>query len=81
VQAYYSGDQPFTAWLEAQVDGSNWQVIWYGTATDATTDAVTRYYAATPIFQSHGARGYRVKVKNTGAAAGNFRGSIVFTVL
>jgi hypothetical protein len=81
VQAYYSGDQPFTAWLEAQVDGSNWQVIWYGTSTDATTDAVVRYFAVTPIFQSHGGRNYRVRVKNTGASAGTFRTAIVFTVL
>jgi hypothetical protein len=81
VQAYYSGDQPFTCWLEAQLDGSNWVVIWYGTSTDATTDAVVRYFAVTPIFQSHGGRNYRVKVKNNGAAAGNFRTSIVFTML
>jgi len=81
VQVYYSGDQPFTCWLEAQMDATNWVTIWYGTATDATTDAVTRYFAASPILQSHGGRNHRVKVKNTGAAAGNFRTSIVFTVL
>ncbi len=81
VQAYYSGDQPFTAWLECQVDGSNWQVIWYGTATDATTDAVARYYAVSPILQVLGSRNFRVKVKNTGASAGNFRGVICFTSL
>lgn len=81
VQAYYSGDQPFTAWLECQVDGSNWQVIWYSTATDATTDAVTRYYATSPILQVLGSRNFRVKVKNTGASAGNFRGVICFTSL
>jgi hypothetical protein len=81
VQAYYSGDQPFAAWLECQVDGSNWQVIWYGTSTDATADAVVRYYAVTPIMQCHGGRNYRVRVKNTGASAGTFRTAIVFTVL
>jgi len=81
VQAYYSGDQPFTAWLECQVDGTNWQVIWYGTATDATSDGATRYYAVSPLFQCHGGRNYRVKVKNTGASAGTFRTAIVFTVL
>lgn len=81
VQAFYSGDQPFSAWLEAQVDGTNWQVIWYGTATDATADAVARYYAVSPILQLHGGRNYRVKVKNNGAAAGNFRGVIAFTSL
>ena len=80
-QVYYSGDQPFACWLEATMDGSNWVTIWYGTSTDATTDAVTRYFAVTPIFQSHGGRAYRVKVKNTGASAGNFRSSIVFTIL
>jgi len=81
VQAYFSGDQPFTAWLECQVDGTNWQVIWYGTATDATSDGATRYYAVSPLFQCHGGRNYRVKVKNTGASAGTFRTAIVFTVL
>jgi hypothetical protein len=81
VQAYYSGDQPFTAWLECQVDGTNWQVIWYGTATDATSDGATRYYAVSPLFQCHGGRNYRVKAKNTGASAGTFRTAIVFTVL
>lgn len=81
VQAYYSGDQPFSAWLECQVDGTNWQVIWYGTATDATTDAVVRYYAASPILQVLGSRNFRVRVKNTGASAGTFRGVICFTSL
>ncbi len=81
VQAFYTGDQPFSAWLEAQVDGSNWQVIWYGTATDATTDAVQRYYAVSPILQVIGSRNFRVKVKNTGAAAGTFRGNICWTSL
>lgn len=81
IQAYFMGDQPFSAWVEAQVDGSNWQVIWYGTSTDATTDAVMRYYATSPIFQLNGARSIRVKVKNTGAAAGTFRGSLIATQL
>ncbi len=81
VQAFYTGDQPFSAWLEAQVDGSNWQVIWYGTSIDATADAVQRYYAVSPILQVIGSRNFRVKVKNTGAAAGNFRGNICFTSL
>ena len=81
VQAFYSGDQPFSAWLEAQADGTNWQVIWYGTSTDATADAAARYYAVTPILQLHGGRNYRVKVKNNGAAAGNFRAVIGFTTL
>jgi hypothetical protein len=81
VQAFYTGDQPFSAWLEAQVDASNWQVIWYGTSIDATADAVQRYYAVSPILQVIGSRNFRVKVKNTGAAAGNFRGNICFTSL
>jgi hypothetical protein len=81
VQAYFSGDQPFTCWLEAQVDGSNWVVIWYGSSTDATTDGVTRYYAVSPILQCMGSRNYRVKVRNGGASAGNFRGSISFAIL
>jgi len=81
VQAYFSGDQPFTCWLEAQVDGSNWVVIWYGTSTDATADAVVRYYAVTPIMQCVGSRNYRVKVRNGGSAAGNFRASISFAIL
>ncbi|GIV21000.1 MAG: hypothetical protein KatS3mg023_2751 [Armatimonadota bacterium] len=81
VQAYVTGDQPFSAWLEAQVDGSNWQVIWYGTSTDATADAAQRYYAVSPILQMMGSRNFRVKVKNTGAAVGNFRGNICFTSL
>jgi hypothetical protein len=81
VQAYYSGDQPFTCWLEAQLDGSNWVVIWYGSSADATTDGVTRYYAVSPIFQCAGGRNYRVKVRNGGSAAGNFRASISFAIL
>jgi len=81
VQAYFSGDQPFTCWLEAQLDGSNWVVIWYGSSTDATTDGVTRYYAVSPIFQCVGSRTYRVKVRNGGSAAGNFRASISFAIL
>ena len=81
VQAYFSGDQPFTCWLEAQVDGSNWVVIWYGSSADATTDGVTRYYAVSPIFQCMGSRNYRVKVRNGGSAAGNFRASISFAIL
>ena len=81
VQAYFSGDQPFTCWLEAQVDGSNWSVIWYGSSADATTDGVTRYYAVSPILQCMGSRTYRVKVRNGGGAAGNFRGSISFAIL
>ena len=81
VQAYFSGDQPFTCWLEAQVDGSNWVVIWYGSSTDATTEGVTRYYAVSPIFQCVGSRNYRVKVRNTGSSSGNFRASISFAIL
>jgi len=81
VQAYFSGDQPFTCWLEAQVDGSNWSVIWYGSSADATTDGATRYYAVSPILQCMGGRNYRVKVRNGGSAAGNFRASISFAIL
>ena len=81
VQAYFSGDQPFAAWLEAQLDGTNWVVIWYGSSTDATTDGVTRYYAVSPIMQAVGSRNYRVKVRNGGTAAGNFRASISFAIL
>jgi hypothetical protein len=81
VQAYYSGDQPFTCWLECQVDSSNWFVVWHGTSGDATADGAVRYYAVSPIVQCHGGRNYRVKVRNTGAGAGTFRASIVFTVL
>ena len=81
VQAYFSGDQPFTCWLEAQVDGSNWVPIWYGTSTDATTDAVVRYFAVSPILQCQGNRNYRVKVRNTGSSSGNFRASISFAIL
>jgi hypothetical protein len=81
VQAYFSGDQPFTCWLEAQIDGTNWVPIWYGTAVDATTDAVVRYYAVSPIFQCVGSRNLRVKVRNGGTSAGNFRASISFAIL
>jgi len=81
VQAYFSGDQPFSAWLEAQLDGSNWVPIWYGTSTDATADAVVRYYAVSPILQYSGSRNYRVRVKNTGSSSGNFRASISFAIL
>jgi hypothetical protein len=81
VQAYFSGDQPFSAWLEAQLDGSNWVPIWYGTSTDATADAVVRYYAVSPILQYSGSRNYRVRVKNTGSSSGNFRMSISFAIL
>jgi hypothetical protein len=81
VQAYFSGDQPFSAWLEAQLDGSNWVPIWYGTSTDATADAVVRYYAVSPILQYSGSRNYRVRVRNTGSSSGNFRTSISFAIL
>lgn len=81
IQAHFHGDQPFSAWLECQIDGTNWQVIWYGTSIDATADAVLRYYAQSPILQVYGSRSFRVKVKNTGAAAGTFRGTIVATQL
>jgi hypothetical protein len=81
VQAYFSGDQPFSAWLEAQLDGSNWVPIWYGTSTDATADAVVRYYAVSPILQYSGSRNYRVRVRNTGSSSGNFRASISFAIL
>lgn len=36
VQAHFMGDQPFSWRVESQVDGSNWQVVAYGTSTDAT---------------------------------------------
>jgi hypothetical protein len=78
VQAYFAGDQPFSCWLECQVDTTNWYVMWYGTSIDATADAATRYYAVSPILQMHGGRNYRVKVKNTGSAAGTFRTGIVW---
>ncbi|MCS6830836.1 MAG: hypothetical protein RMM08_04760 [Armatimonadota bacterium] len=81
IQAHFMGDQPFSAWVEAQVDGSNWQVVWYGTSTDATTDAVVRYYAVSPILQLMGSRSVRVKVRNTGTSAGTFRGTLVATQL
>ena len=81
VQGYFSGDQPFTCWLEAQLDSSNWVVIWYGSSADATTDGATRYYAVSPILQCMGGRNYRVKVRNGGSAAGNFRASISFAIL
>ncbi|MGC8783034.1 MAG: hypothetical protein ACP5RN_01410 [Armatimonadota bacterium] len=81
IQAHFQGDQPFSAWVEAQIDGTNWQVVWYGQSIDATTDAVLRYYAQSPIMQIYGSRNFRVKVKNTGAAAGTFRGTLVATML
>ena len=81
IQAHFMGDQPFTWWVEAQVDGSNWQVVDYGTSVDATTDAVMRYFGRSAILQLHGARGVRVKVRNTGAAAGTFRGTLIATSL
>ncbi len=81
IQAHFMGDQPFSAWVEAQVDGANWQVVWYGTSTDATADAVVRYYAQSPIMQIVGSRSFRVKVRNTGAGAGTFRGTLVATQL
>lgn len=81
IQAHFMGDQPFSAWVEAQVDGSNWQVIWYGASIDATTDAVVRYYVSSPLLQIVGSRSFRVKVKNAGASAGTFRGTLVATQL
>ncbi len=81
IQAHFMGDQPFSWWVEAQVDGSNWQVVAYGTSTDATTDAVVRYFAVSPVLRILGSRNFRVKVKNTGAAAGTFRGTLVAGVL
>lgn len=81
VQALFSGDQPFKWWLEAQVDGTNWQVVAHGTSTDATADAVVRYFAVSPVVLLNAARAMRMKVKNTGAAAGTFRNTLVATVL
>lgn len=81
IQVHFSGDQPFTAWFEAQVDGSNWQVVWYGTAVDATADGVVRYYASTPLLRLVGSRSMRTKVRNGGAAAGNFRSVIIGGVM
>jgi len=83
VQCYIYGDQPFTAWVEMQGDGTNWQVIWYGSSTDATVDATagTRYFAVSPLFYAMGSRNFRVRVRNTGASAGTFRGVFVATSL
>ncbi len=81
IQAHFMGDQPFSWWVEAQIDGSNWQVIAYGTSTDATADAVLRYFASSPVLRILGSRNFRVKVKNAGAAAGTFRGTLVAGVL
>lgn len=81
VQAFFMGDQPFSWWVEAQADGSNWQVIGYGSSTDATTDAVVRYFATSSIFQVVGSRSVRVKVRNTGTAAGTFRGTVTASQL
>lgn len=81
VQALFSGDQPFLWWLEAQVDGTNWQVVAHGASTDATADAVVRYFAVSPVVLLYASRGMRMKVKNTGAAAGTFRNTLVATVL
>ncbi|MER3473686.1 MAG: hypothetical protein C4335_06550 [Armatimonadota bacterium] len=81
LQAFFHGDQPFSWWVEHQIDGVNRQVIAYGTSTDATADAVLRYFAVSPLFKVYGARYFRVKVKNNGAAAGTFRGTMVIGVL
>ena len=81
IQAHFMGDQPFTWWVEAQVDGSNWQVVDYGTSVDATTDAVVRYFGRSAILQLNGGRAVRVKVRNTGTAAGTFRGTLIATSL
>lgn len=81
VQAYFMGDQPFSWWVEARADGTNWQVVAHGTSVDATTDAVVRYYAASPVLRLSGSSGIRVKVKNSGAAAGTFRGTLIAAVL
>ena len=81
IQAHFMGDQPFTWWVEAQADGTNWQVVDYGTSVDATTDAVVRYFGRSAILQLHGGRTVRVKVRNNGTAAGTFRGTLIATSL
>ncbi|MGQ9539905.1 MAG: hypothetical protein ACUVTY_02280 [Armatimonadota bacterium] len=81
VQAFFSGDQPFLWWLEAQVDGTNWQVVGYGASTDATADGAVRYFAVSPVVLLNTSRSMRMKVKNTGAAAGTFRNTLVGSVL
>ncbi len=81
LQGFVGGDQPFTAWIEAQMDGTNWVVIWTGSSTDATADAALRYFVATPLIQTFGSRNHRWRIKNTGAAAGTFRATFVATVL
>lgn len=81
LQAYFHGDQPFTWWVEQQIDGTNWQVIDYGTSIDATADAILRYYAVGQRLKVMGTRYVRVKVKNTGTVAGTFRGTLIASVL
>ena len=81
IQAHFMGDQPFTWWVEAQADGTNWQVVDYGASVDATTDAVVRYFGRSVILQLHGGRPVRVKVRNNGTAAGTFRGTLIATSL
>lgn len=81
LQCFFNGDQPFAAWLEAQIDGSNWQTVWYGTSVDATADAVVRYYVHSPIMQLMGSRSVRMKVRNNGASSGTFRCNVVATQL
>jgi hypothetical protein len=81
IQAHFMGDQPFAWWVEAQADGTNWQVVDYGTSVDATTDAVVRYFGRSAILQLHGGRTVRVKVRNNGTAAGTFRGTLIATSL
>lgn len=81
LQGFVYGDQPFTAWIEGQTDGTNWQVLWMANSADATADAAQRYFATSPIFSVLGSRNYRWRVKNTGAAAGTFRGIFVATSL
>ena len=84
LQGFVMGDQPFTVWLEWQLDGSNWAVAWHGNSIDANPEGTAppaRYYAATPILQLYTARTLRWRVKNTGTAAGTFRFGATVTTL
>lgn len=81
IQCYAAGGQTFSVWLEAQVDGTNWQVVWYSTSVDSTSEGVTRYYASSPTFQLNGSRNIRIKLRNTSGTQDTFRAQIVATPL
>ncbi len=80
LQGYVYGDQPFTAYVECALDGSNYWVIGSASSIDLGSDVsgIGRYQAVVPACFLTAYRNVRVRVRNNGASAGNFTAALVF---